>query len=171
MGSIALPQRTITSEPKKGKTINVETEDHVVGTMEFENGAVGTIIQSFAMPHAPDQEKQPIRVYGTTGTMRVPDPNQFDGLVHVRGRDDAEWREMPHQFPTGYGRSVGAADMAYAIRSGRPFRANGEQAFTVLDLMAGFLESSKNGQAISPVTRYQRPALMAVGMPFGTLDT
>src|SRR5687768_4851331 len=92
MASIALPTRTITSEPKKGKKITVETPDHVVGTMEFENGAVGTIIQSFAMAHAPDQEKQPIRVYGTTGTMRVPDPNQFDGPVHVRGRDGAGWR-------------------------------------------------------------------------------
>ncbi len=171
MASIALPERTITSEPKKGKKITVETPDHVVGTMEFENGAVGTIIQSFAMAHAPDQEKQPIRVYGTTGTMRVPDPNQFDGPVHVRGRDDAEWREMPHTFPTGYGRSIGAADMAYAIRSGRPFRANGEQAFAVLDLMAAFLESSERGQAVTPTTRYERPAPMPVGLPYGTLDT
>ncbi|MDQ3439731.1 MAG: Gfo/Idh/MocA family oxidoreductase [Planctomycetota bacterium] len=171
MASIALPERTITSEPKKGKQITVQTPDHVVGTMEFENGAVGTITQSFAMANAPDQEKQPIRVYGTTGTMRVPDPNQFDGPVHVRGRDDAEWREMPHEFPTGYGRSIGAADMAYAIRSGRPFRANGEQAFAVLDLMAGFLESSQRGEAVSPTTRYARPAPMPGGLSYGALDT
>jgi predicted dehydrogenase len=170
MASIALPQRTITSEPKRGRVIHVETPDHVVGTMEFENGAVGTIIQSFAMAHAPDQEKQPIRVYGTTGTMRVPDPNQFDGPVHVRGRDEPEWREVPHQFPAGYGRSIGAADMAYAIRSGRPFRASGEQAFAVLDLMAAFLESSERGEAVRPTTRYQRPAPMTAGLPFGTLD-
>ena len=171
MASIGLPQRTITSEPKKGKVINVETPDHVVGTMEFENGAVGTLITSFAMAHAPDQEKQPIRVFGTTGTMRVPDPNQFDVPVHIRGRDEAEWREMPHQFSYGYGRSVGAADMAYAIRSGRPFRANGEQAFAVLDLMAAFLESSERGQAVTPTTRYERPAPMPVGLPYGILDT
>lgn len=170
MGSIALPRRTITSEPKRGKTIAVETPDHVVGTMEFENGAVGTIIQSFAMPNAPDQENQPIRVYGTTGTMRVPDPNQFDGPVHIRGRDEPEWREMPHEFPTGYGRSIGAADMAYAIRSGRAFRASGEQAFAVLDLMAGFLESSQRGQAVMPTTRYERPAPLRADLPFGTLD-
>jgi predicted dehydrogenase len=170
MASIALPQRTITSEPKRGQTIQVQTPDHVVGTMEFENGAVGTIIQSFAMAHAMDQDKQPIRVFGTTGTMRVPDPNQFDGLVHLRGRDEPEWREMPHQFPTGYGRSIGAADMAYAIRSGRPFRANGAQAFAVLDLMAGFLESSQSGQAVTPRAQYQRPAPLRADLPFGTLD-
>jgi predicted dehydrogenase len=170
MGSIALPERTIASEPKRGQTITVQTPDHVVGTMEFENGAVGTIIQSFAMPNAPDQEKQPIRVYGTTGTMRVPDPNQFDGPVHVRGRDDAEWREIPHQFPTGYARSIGAADMAYAIRSGRPFRTSGEQALAVLDLMAGFLESSERGQAVTPTLGYERPAPLRADLPFGTLD-
>jgi predicted dehydrogenase len=171
MASIGLPQRTITSEPKKGKIINVQTPDHVVGTMEFENGAVGTLITSFAMAHAPDQEQQPIRVYGTTGTMRVSDPNQFDVPVHIRGRDEAEWRQMPHQFSYGYGRSVGAADMAYAIRSGRPFRANGEQAFAVLDLMSAFLESSERGQAVTPTARYERPAPMPVGLPYGTLDT
>jgi predicted dehydrogenase len=170
MASIALPQRTITSEPKRGKVINVETPDHVVGTMEFENGAVGTIIQSFAMPNAPDQDKQPIRVYGTTGTMRVPDPNQFDGPVHVRGRDETEWREIPHAFPTGYGRSIGAADMAYAIRSGRPHRASGDLAFAVLDLMAGFLESSERGSAVTPTSRFARPAPMPTDLPFGTLD-
>jgi predicted dehydrogenase len=171
MASIAIPERTITSEPKRGKKITVQTPDHVVGTMEFASGAVGTIITSFAMPNAPDQEKQPIRVYGTTATMRVPDPNQFDGPVHVRGRDEPEWREMPHQFPTGYGRSIGAADMAYSIRSGRPFRASGDQAFAVLDLMAGFLESSRSGQAITPTTNYERPAPMRADLPYGTLDS
>ncbi|MGB7158998.1 MAG: Gfo/Idh/MocA family oxidoreductase [Tepidisphaeraceae bacterium] len=171
MASIAMPQRTITSEPKRGKTITVQTPDHIAGTIEFENGAVGSIIQSFAMPHAPDQEKQPIRVYGTTGTMRVPDPNQFDVPVHVRGRDEPEWREAPFQFVTGYGRSIGAADMAYAIRSGRPFRANGEQAFAVLDLMAAFLESSQSGQAVRPTSSYQRPAPMRADLPFGTLES
>jgi len=170
MASISMPQRTISSEPKRGKVIDVQTEDHVVGTMEFENGAVGTIITSFAMPHAPDQEKQPIRVFGTTGTMRVPDPNQFDGLVHVRGRDEPEWREVPHAFPVGYGRSVGAADMAYAIRSGRPFRADGRQALAVLDLMAAFIDSSHTGQAVRPSARYERPSPMRTDLPFGTLE-
>jgi predicted dehydrogenase len=138
--------------------------------MEFANGAVGTIIQSFATRFAGHDGKQPITIFGTEGTMRVPDPNGFDGPVHVRKNDDADWTEVPHAFVKGYGRSVGLADMAYAIRSGRPHRANGEQAFAVLDLMQGFLDSSDQGRAYQPQSSYSRPAPMRADLPFGTLD-
>jgi len=167
MASIAIPERTITSQPKAGKKIKVETPDHIVGTMEFTNGAVGTIIQSFATRFA---ETHPITIYGEDGTLKVPDPNGFDGAAQIRKAGDEQWTEVPHSFVKGYGRSVGLADMAYAIRSGRKFRANGDQAFTVLDLMQGFLDSSKNGVTHEPVTRYERPAPMPASLPFGTLD-
>jgi predicted dehydrogenase len=176
--SIAIPQRTITHKnretgepgPKFGKKITVETPDHICGTIEFANGAVGTIITSFATRFAPYDGKQPITVFGTEGTMKVPDPNGFDGPVHVRRNDDAEWKEMPHEFVKGYGRSVGLADMAYALRSGRPHRCSSEQAFAVLDLMQGFLDSAREGKACSPTSAYERPKPMPADLPFGTLD-
>ena len=168
--SIAIPERTITSEPKSGKVVKVETPDHVAGTIEFEGGAVGTIMTSFATRFGTYEGKQPITVYGTEGTVRVPDPNQFDGPVHLRRAGDEDWREVPHAFVTGYGRSVGLADMAHALRTGRPHRAGGEQAFAVLDLMQGFLDSSDRGMILTPTTRYERPAPMRAELPFGTLD-
>jgi predicted dehydrogenase len=168
--AIAIPERTITSQPKHGKKIRVETPDHICGTLEFEGGAVGTIVTSFAVRHPVHDGKFPITLYGTEGALKVPDPNTFDNPVQLRRADDAEWQEVPHSFPTGYGRSVGLADMAHAVRSGRPHRASAEQAFTVLDLMQGFLDSSRQGRAISPVLPYERPAPMPVGLPFGTLD-
>ena len=165
--SIAIPERTITSQPKAGKKIKVETPDHVCGTVEFENGAVGTIIQSFATYFA---EYPPITVFGTEGTMKVPDPNGFDGAVLLRKPGDEQWNEVPHQFVKGYGRSVGLADMAYAIRSGRKQRASGELAFAVLDAMQGFLDSSQSGRAHTPDVQPERPAPMPAHLPFGTLD-
>ncbi|MBC8108065.1 MAG: Gfo/Idh/MocA family oxidoreductase [Anaerolineae bacterium] len=168
--SIAIPERTIGSEPKRGKKITVETPDHIVGTIEFTNGALGAIIQSFATYFATYDGKQPITIYGTEGTMRVPDPNGFDGPVHVRRKTDKDWIEMPHQFVAGYGRSVGLADMAQALRSGRRERASGEQAFAVLDLMQGFLDSARDGRAVEPGSSYQRPAPMPARLPFGQLD-
>ncbi|MEO6435859.1 MAG: Gfo/Idh/MocA family oxidoreductase, partial [Tepidisphaeraceae bacterium] len=178
MTGIQIPERTITSEPKKGKKIAVETPDHVTGLIEFDNGekggVIGTIIQSFSMRFAEQVgSKQPITIYGTDGTLRVPDPNQFDGPVHVRLADDPDWREIPHAFVAGYGRSVGLADMAYAIRSGqggRKHRCSAEQAFAVLDLMAGFQDSSDTGKQITPCTKYEKPAAMPGHLPFGTLD-
>ncbi len=102
--------------------------------------------------------------------MRVPDPNGFDGPVHIRKTDDPDWTEIAPQFVTGYGRSVGLADMAYAVSSGRPHRASLEQAFAVLDLMQAFLDSSSTGSAIKPTSPYERPKPMPAHLPFGTLD-
>lgn len=167
---IAIPQRTIGSEPKKGKKIEVQTPDHICGTIEFENGAIGMLMTSFATRFGTYDRKQPITIYGTEGTMKVPDPNNFDGSVHLRRIEDEDWREMPNAFVTGYGRAVGLADMAYALRSGRPHRASGEQAFAALDLMQGFLDSARSGQAMRPATAYQRPAPMRADLPFGVFD-
>jgi predicted dehydrogenase len=172
MSGIQIPDRTITSEPKKGTKIRVETQDHVAGLMEFQSGAIGTIIQSFATRfaefHLPN--KQPITIFGVDGTLKVPDPNQFDGPVHIRMAGEDQWREVPHTFVKGYGRSVGLADMAYAIRSGRSHRCSAEQAFAVLDLMAGFQDSSDRNAHHTPTTSYERPAPMRADLPFGTLD-
>ncbi len=170
MASIAVPERTITSQPKAGKKVKVETPDHVTGLMEFENGAVGTIIQSFAAPGADYHGEYPIIIFGDKGTLRVGDPNTFDGKLSFLPWGTNDWQDVPHSFVTGYGRSVGVADMAYAIRSGRPHRASAEQAMTVLDLMQGFLDSSTSGKTVSLTTNYERPKPMPEGLPFGTLD-
>jgi predicted dehydrogenase len=172
MASISRPEREILSQPKKGKIMPVLTPDHVMGNIEFENGCVGSIIQSFAM-RAGSGAASPIVIYGTEGTLHVPDPNSFDGAVRLckfdaEGKD--EFIEVPHAFVKGYGRSVGLADLAYAIRSGREDRCNGQQALAVLDLMQAFLDSSKIGQAITPTVKYVRPAPMRADLPYGTLD-
>ena len=170
MASVAIPERTITSQPKAGKTVTVQTPDHVVGLMEFVNGAVGTITQSFAVIDGGYDGEHPILINGTDGAIHVPDPNAFDGTVKVRRPGQREATDVPHLFVTGYGRSVGLADMAVALRSGRPHRADGRQAFAVLDLMQGFLDSSATGTAHRPTTPYVRPAPMPAHLPFGQLD-
>jgi len=168
--TIAIPERTITSQPKHGQRITVETPDHICGTMDFESGCSGVIIQTFATWHPQYDGNQPITIYGTEGTLKVPDPNTFDGPVSIAGAGDKAFREVPARFKTGYGRSIGAADMAYAIRSNRAFRANGDQAFLVLDLMAGFLDSARTGQAHMPTISYEKPAPMRADLPFGILE-
>ncbi|HEX3357466.1 MAG TPA: Gfo/Idh/MocA family oxidoreductase [Tepidisphaeraceae bacterium] len=170
MASIAIPDRTITSQPLSGKKISVETPDHIVGSIEFENGAVGTIIQTFACYHAPYDHKHPIVIYGETGTLQVPDPNGFDGTVLLQSAGEKQAREMPHSFVVGYGRSVGLADMAYAVRSGRKHRVSGELGFAVLEMMQGFLDSSRTGKAIYLKAKYERPAPMRAELAYGTLD-
>jgi len=168
--TITQPTRSIRSAPRFGQFIRVETPDHVVGTMEFDSGAAGVIVQSFATHHPQYDATHPITIYGTDGALKAPDPNTFDGPILLRRGGDAAWRDVPHTFVRGYGRSVGLADMAHAVRGGRPHRASAELAYAVLDVMQGFLESSDTGVAYQPDTPFDRPAPMPVGRPFGILD-
>jgi predicted dehydrogenase len=168
--TIAIPDRTIASHPKQGQKIKVETPDHINGTIDFENNCTGVIIQTFATHHPQYDANQPITIYGTEGTLKVPDPNQFDGPVSLATANDKTFQEVKPQFKTGYGRSIGLADMAQSIRTNRPFRANGDQAFYVLDLMTGFQDSSQSNQAHTPKTTYEKPAPMQADFPFGMLE-
>lgn len=170
MARIAISDRTILSEPKKGTKIRVETPDHICGTMEFKNGAIGLIGMSFAVKFPTHDSQFPITIYGTEGALKVPDPNGFDGKVCVRTDADKDWREIPPAFTLGYGRAVGLADMAQAIRSKRKFRCSGRQALAVVDLMQGFLDSARSQKVYKPTVPYERPAPMPAGLPFGTLD-
>src|SRR5207237_10396742 len=68
--TIAIPERVVTSMPKRGQRITVETPDHVCGTMEFENGASGVIVQTFATAFPQYDAHQPITLYGPEGTLK-----------------------------------------------------------------------------------------------------
>lgn len=171
MAAIAVPDRTITSRPLAGRKIDVRVPDHVAGTIEFENGAIGSLVQTFAVWHPDYDQKHPIVIYGTEGTLKVPDPNQFDGAVLLRGEKDNAWREEWGPFAKGYGRAVGLAEMAHAIQSDRPHRANDELAFAVLDAMQGFFDSSASGQAYAPAGTFIRPSPLRANGRFGDFGT
>jgi predicted dehydrogenase len=164
--------RTILSKPKRGTVMNVSTPDHYVGVIEFADGCSGTIVQSFSMRAAHYDGARPITIFGTEGTLRVPDPNGFDGVpqlaAHTEDGKD-EFVDVPHAFVPGYGRSVGLADMAAAIRTGRPHRCSLEQAFCVLDLMIGFRDASDTGRQYEPALPYERPPAMDPSLPYGTV--
>jgi predicted dehydrogenase len=164
---ITFPERVIGSEPKKGQVIKVDVPTHVAGLMEFENGAIGTIITSFDVWAA---ELPRIEIYGTKGTLSVPDPNGFGGPVRVFLPNEG-WKEVP--LTHGYAensRGIGVADMAYAIRSGRKHRANGELAYHVLDVMHAFHDASDLGKWVDLESTCERPAALPVGLKHGTLD-
>lgn len=168
--SIAIPDRLITHKNKDGspgplfgRKIKVTTPDHVCGLVEFASGAVGTIVTSFATYFPSYDGQQPITIFGSEGTLRVPDPNCFDGPVHIRHEADADWRLIPPAFPQGYGRAVGLADMCHAIRGGRAIRCGGDEAYATLEIMQGFLDSARDGRAFEPKLPYSRPAAMARG--------
>lgn len=166
---VSYPERTITSEKKFGKVIPVETPTHVAGVMDFHSGVIGTMITSFDVFGGHQLPR--IEVYGSLGTLSVPDPNTFGGPVLLKRHDAQEWKEIP--LSHGYaenGRGLGVLDMAYAIRNGRPHRASGELAYHVLEAMHGFHDSSDEGRHYIMQSSCERPAPMPQQLVRGVLD-
>jgi predicted dehydrogenase len=156
------PERTVTSEPKYGTIIPVNTPTHIAGIMEFASGAVGTILTSFDVWH---HHLPFIEIYGTAGTLSTPDPNRFDGPVYIRRANDETWREVPltHSY-TSESRGLGIADMAYAMRSGRLHRANGAIAYHVLDVIESFMQSAAEGRHVMLTSTCTRPEPLNPGV-------
>ena len=155
---ISFPERLITSQPLAGTKIKVNTPTHVTGILDFVGGPVATVITSFDVWAA---NLPRIEIYGSEGSLSLPDPNTFGGPVRVKSANDEEWREVPllHGH-TENSRGLGVRDMVAAIRENRPHRANGEMAFHVLDLIQAFEEASTSGQHIEIQSRCERPAAL-----------
>jgi predicted dehydrogenase len=165
---ISFAERVITSQPKAGTTIAVQVPTHVVGGLDFECGAVVTIMTSFDV-WAADLPR--LEIYGAEGTLSVPDPNTFCGPVRIYRAAERAWREAPltHSYAAN-SRGIGVADMAYAARSGRPHRAHGDLAYHVLDIMHAIHEASDQGRHVVLSSTCARPTALPLGLSEGQLD-
>jgi len=155
---ITRPQRTITSKPLYGQVVDVEVPTHVAGLLDFAAGPIGTLITTFDV----QASTLPwIEIYGTAGTLAAPDPNTFGGPVRLRLAGENEWREIPVIRPyVENSRGLGLADMAEAMRTGRPHRANGDLAYHVLDIMHAIHDASNGGQHVRMESTCARPEPM-----------
>lgn len=165
---ITFPQRTVTSEPKYGEIVDVEVPTHVTGVLEFGSGAIGTITTSFDVWGA---NVPYIEIFGTEGSLSVPDPNYFHGPVRIKRKGASDWGDVPlsHGY-TENSRGLGPADMAASLRSGRAHRANGELAYHVLDIMHAVHDAADQGKHITLESTCESPAPMPMGLRPGTLD-
>jgi predicted dehydrogenase len=158
---VSFPERVIGSEPLRGQVIKVNTPTHIIGVLDFAAGAIGTIVTSFDVWSS---ELPRLEIYGSKGTLSLPDPNTFGGPVRVRLAGEQSWSEAPiaHGY-TENSRGLGVADMADAIRTGRRHRANGELAYHVLDLMHTIHDASREGRHIEMTSSCERPEQLPEG--------
>ena len=165
---ISLAERTITSQARAGQKIVVEIPTHIAGILDFVSGPIVTLTTSFDVWAS---EAPRIEIYGTEGTLSLPDPNTFGGPVRLRRAGEHEWQEIPvTRNYTENSRGLGVADLAYARRSGRPARACGELTYHVLDAMHAFHDASNSGQYVALASTCQRPDLLPADLPAGVLD-
>ena len=142
VASKAKPSRVIGSGPRAGESFEVTVPTHVSALYEFESGQTAQSVFSFDSKLRRTQ----FEVAGVEGTLVVPDPNTFTGPLSVY-RDGLESEEVPTTGATT-SRGTGVAELAQAIRAGRPERASGEQAFHVLDVMVSTIESAASGHPV-----------------------
>jgi len=166
MARASFETRTITSQPRAGQTVQVNTPTHIAGQLAFENGAIATLITSFDVwgSHLPLLE-----IHGTEGSLSLPDPNTFGGPVRLK-RGGGEWEEVSVTRPYAENsRGLGVADLAQALQEGRPHRANAEVAYHVLEIMHGLLRSAETRAEVTLQSRPERPApLSALPLPTHT---
>ena len=160
-------ERVILSDPKKGQVMPVEVPTHVTGTLGFANGALVQVAMSFDVA---GHRHEHLELYGTEGALIVPDPNRFGGVIQHKAA--ADWVEVVPDLPYGgevnY-RSIGLADMAHAILSGRPHRASGALALHVLEVMEAFATSSDRRAVVDIDSRVDRPEPLASSLVDGVL--
>ena len=150
------------------KRIRVEVPTHVAGILDFANGAIATIITSFDVWGS---QVPRIEVYGSEGSLSVPDPNCFGGPVMLNKSRSKDWQPVPYTH--GYdeqSRGIGVADMASAMRTGRKHRANGDVALHVLEIMHAIHVASETGKHVMLETTCERPAPLPVGLADGQID-
>jgi predicted dehydrogenase len=161
-------KRTIITN-NTGEEITVDVPTHCSGTVNFQNGAVVTMIMSFEI-WGTEHTFNTLEVYGTEGSLNV-DPNDFSGEVKVQ-KKRGSWVVMPHVHDQKFGRSAGLADMAYAIRGDRDyFRCCAELAYHVLEVMLAFEASSmESGKTVDIKSSCPKPEPLKMGVVPGSFE-
>jgi predicted dehydrogenase len=156
MARATFPERTITSDPRNGERIPVQVNTHHAAVLQFASGPLATLVTSF---DATPGDTPNLELYGSAGTMLLPDPNTFGGPVKLRGRGEREWEEMPVTRPCAdNSRGLGVSDLAAALREGRAPRASADLAFHVLEVMHAVETASREGRVVEIESRPERPA-------------
>lgn len=165
-------ERVITSRPRRGERIAVETPTTIQSLLEFDNGATVMFAASWDVwQHGHEH----MELYGETGTLHLPDPNYFGGTLTMTRRRDKVKRLPAWDHPFGvaneFGQSGGLAnyrgaglcDMALAIAADRPHRCSLELALHAVDVMTSILESGETGRFVALSTTCARPEPLRVG--------
>lgn len=146
--------------------IDIQTPTHVTGTIDFESGAVATVIVSWDvwnhnLPH--------LEIYGTAGSLAAPNPDHFSGAPVLRRGEPrdlsldmtppgaGDWRQTPITHRDDAYRGIGLAEFGHAIRAGVEPRTGGDFAYHVLEILLAFEASSELGRHVDIESTCERP--------------
>ena len=170
------PERMIENGPRHGEMMPVEVDTHCLSLMQFESGVIGQMMVSFDVW---ESETPRLEIYGTEGTLCIPDPdpgdgaNIFQGEVWLRTRATSRWTMRPRpKAPAEWevvanthglnfdARGVGLAELAWAAKEKRQPRASGALGQHLCEVMQGMLDSPGIGQFVDIKSTCSRPAIL-----------
>ena len=166
-------QREYLVGPKKGKSFNVDISTSVMLDIEFANEA---IVQGFISFDVQNHARNHMELYGTKGSLVVPDPNMFGGPVLLSKELGSEWQEFSvedkylgktniinhsgrsNEAPkqSNY-RGVGLSEMIYSIENHIQHRCNGNLALHVLDIIESTIIASETKKEVSLRSTCEQP--------------
>jgi len=167
----ATPERTITSEPRNGEKIIVETPTTLMGSLEFHNSAK---IQFFCSWDVWKHKHSTIELYGLDGSMIVPDPNFFSGDILI-SKKEQDWQTInndsmllgiPNKTDNdgtkiaNY-RGIGLSEMIHAIHNQTHPRCSLDLSIHVLEVMEGILNSSTQKEIYHLNTNPSQPKYLS----------
>ncbi|WOX16162.1 Gfo/Idh/MocA family oxidoreductase [Streptomyces sp. N50] len=162
--TIPSPRITVTTPDRVVDEVEVTVPTTVAAILRTTSGAIVSTLYSFdiwdmTLPH--------IEVYGTEGTLNIPDPNRHDAPVLIKRRTDTDWSELPPVIPptrapeAGPFRGHGVNDLVESLR-GQPLRVPGEFALHVLEVLEAIEQSTFAAGARAITSRAERPAPAAL---------
>lgn len=178
------PVRKVYTGPLKGQEVPVEIPTHYSGTAELDSGVIVSMNISFDIWHS---NLPMFEIYGTDGTLEVPDPNMSGGRPRVYRKertldvlydDSRETKEkqdtsveLPELYPHigDYTRGIGVLDLACAIDEKRKPRVNAEMACHVIEAITGMMESAQDKIVYEMKTTCEKPEPIKTGTPAGRI--
>ncbi|MEV5883859.1 Gfo/Idh/MocA family oxidoreductase [Streptomyces sp. NPDC052020] len=157
---VGAPERTVITPGVPSHTIRVEVPTHAGALLRFASGVIATVVMSFDIW----QTDLPfVEIYGTRGTLSLPNPAKFTGEARIRRHDDDDW--WVPAAPTApvtsqqYTRGLGVADLARSLACGRPHRATADLGLHVLEVLRAIEDAGPTTVQMIDSTCERPPAL------------
>ncbi len=167
LSGTATNERIITSKPRYGEKIPVETPTTLIGTLEFHNNSK---IQFFCSWDVWKHKHSFIELYGLGGSIIIPDPNFFSGDILLSIKNN-EWEKISNDkmllgIPNKENndgskvanyRGIGLSDMINSIKNNKNPKCSLELSLHVLEVMEGIIKASEFKSSVSIATKPDKP--------------
>jgi len=157
MQTMNFDRRLVSTHPHRGEYIFPEVATHVLSLIEFSAGPIVTFMNTLDVWNS----RQPwIEIYGTEGTLILPDPNHFEGdvLISRLSYGSDKWTKMPDLAEyKDTNRGIGLADMCEAIAQNRPIRASADMAAHVNEIINACDAACRTGASYEMTTTCTSP--------------